>query len=427
MRFMVATLVLAVALNGAAHAAEPPSDEVRRFMGMTKSSDEQIRCYAIYSLGKKREKAVAAVPLFIELLGKDTVKVREHVLVALRDLGKDSRPAVPAIIRILGEDKNPQIGRLAAEAIADISEPDFAVPQIVDWVARMPNATEASLAPRHVAHMIIRDYGEKAFPALETALRDPKRSATVLGLLATMGDDAVPFHTRNVRSRDPAVARIAVEAIAKFGPIAIPGLVDALEHPDPSVRDRASEALLKTGDGGRTVDRNSPHAVLAVGAIIPMTKSKDVAVRRRALIAIVNYGAVDRQEVLLGLADKDAETRNDLCQALGRYGPVASLAVIPLAGRLTDSDHSVRLMAAGALWNIEGRAARVLPTLLAALGNKDPAIRHAAVVLLGHMGQSAEAAAASLEYVGRNDDEEDVRAAAALAHRKIVREPNPQP
>lgn len=416
MRFMVAIMLLAVVPNVSTHAQEPPSDGVGRFMSMAKSSDEQVRCYAVYSLGKKRDKAVSAVPLLVEMLGKDTQKVREHILVALRDQGRHARPAVPALVRILAEDMDPQMGRLAAEALADIAEPDVVVPAIVEWVARPSNTTKFSFPPSHVASAIIRDLGEKAHPGLRTALRNPKHRATVVELLHAMRGDAVAFHASNVRDRDSGVAKTSVEELAKLGSAAIPGLVAALDHADPAVRDRAGEALLDAGAHGKTMDRHSPHAVLAVAAIIPMVKNPAPAVRRRALIALVNHGGVDRREALLGLADADTDIRKELCHAFSQWGPDAALAVTPLAERLTDADHRVRLAAAEALWKIEGRTVRPLPTLLAALGNKDAHVRYATVTLLGEMGKSAEAAAPSLEHISRHDADADVRAAAAHAY-----------
>ena len=182
-----------------------------------------------------------------------------------------------------------------------------------------------------------------------------------------MHDAAAPFLRNPGSDNDPVFAGQAVAALSELGDAAMPGLVDALEHPDRPIREQARDALLENARL-RRIDRldclDSQQAVLALAALLPMTRSRVPAIRRRVFVGVVNYGGPRRPEALLGLRDRDAQVRRAVCESLGCWGSEAKTKLIPLAECLQDADESVRLVAAETLWIAEQNAGRLLPTVL---------------------------------------------------------------
>jgi HEAT repeat protein len=347
---LIAGLVILTLLRPSSFTAETPSDEIRQFMRQLQSSDEQVRCYAAYALGKKRAKAAAAVPLLIEALDDKSAKVREHAVVALGDIGSHASEAVPALLSLLADCQDPALGKLAAEALAEVGDVDLVVPRILDWSMRASTRRAATFSAHQVATSVILGLGYKAHPALLAALKHKDRRAAALTVLSGMDDGAAPFYATLAQDKDPAFAKQAVDALSNLGDAAMPGLVDALEHPDRSIREQARNALLENARL-RRIDRldclDSQQAVLALAALLPMTRSRVPDIRRRAFVGVVNYGGPRRPEALLGLRDRDAQVRRAVCQALGCWGSEAKTKLIPLAECLQDADESVRLSREG--------------------------------------------------------------------------------
>jgi HEAT repeat protein len=99
---------------------------------------------------------------------------------------------------------------------------------------------------------------------------------------------------------------------------------------------------------------------------------------------------------LKALKDPDPAVRYKAASLLVRLGPVGKIAIPELRACLKDSNGYVRVKAAEALWTIDKTAPTVLvPVLVAALKNRDPGLRAAAVPVLGKMGAKAKNAVPS--------------------------------
>ncbi len=106
------------------------------------------------------------------------------------------------------------------------------------------------------------------------------------------------------------------------------------------------------------------------------------------------------------LAHPKAKVRQKAAEVLADFGPAARSASAALEDALGDGNPHVRVAAADALWKIERRTDKVLPTITATLDHKRTFVRkHALRVLLG-MGPAAAAAAPALKTPLTATDEE---------------------
>jgi HEAT repeat protein len=99
-------------------------------------------------------------------------------------------------------------------------------------------------------------------------------------------------------------------------------------------------------------------------------------------------------------------------------------AIPALTKALQDTEGSVRVAAALALWQIDQKSPEVIAELKASLRNEDDKVRGLAAAALGEMGPKAQQAAAALALtLESSNEEEEVRLQAAQALWRIEHRP----
>jgi HEAT repeat protein len=246
-------------------------------------------------------------------------------------------------------------------------------------------------------------------------------------------------------------AAYALTRLVPAFPAALPSVIraeaDLLGDADEEVQAEATAALIAVGPGSDSTvpimigvlahDPNAParvHAAQVLGAlgqrsgaaiptVIGALADSNAAVRLVAVSAIGRIGLpVDQLRVLARVStDSDAAVRAGAVEALiALHAPAETLRAIgERAAR--DPDAVVRVEAAYALAS-SGSPARVVPRLVAALGDVDPSVRTAAATVLGRLGPQASGATVALERAATDSDRE-VRAVATQSLRAVRRTP----
>jgi HEAT repeat protein len=244
----------------------------------------------------------------------------------------------------------PFVIRLANEEETD----EEAMRRLVDleprqWVAARPVATRLLENVRGPARARIVDLFERRGVADEaiddTRSRIPAtraRAAEVLGLLRTRA--GVPELRRLLRDRDRDVRQVATRALGRIGePSAVLPLMETLSAARPVPKHIVAQAVLRLG----------PSALPALAAAADHT---------------------------------DADVREVAIETLGMAGGHDAAPTIITALR-SDDVAIVRVRAAGALGTLGLPSAE--GPLLEATGDRDPAVREAAVQALAELGAPA--------------------------------------
>jgi hypothetical protein len=178
------------------------------------------------------------------------------------------------------------------------------------------------------------------------------------------------------------------------------GLLRRLGEAVRTLTEPADRAALISGLG-----RAGAQVQAAVTAVHSRVKAEVLTdateeVRTAGLNALTLLGPRARTEVpalIASLRDELTDVRIAAARALGEAGPDAREAIptlIPLTQY--DPDPRVRAEAAAALWRIDRRPTRIVPTLLAVLGQTDEVARWVAADCLGEIGPDAADAVPAL-------------------------------
>jgi len=251
------------------------------------------------------------------------------------------------------------------------------------------------------------------------------------------------------------VVNLAVQGLGRLGELAVPRLLPRLESNDVAVRRAATRALGQAWQFAELEDLGGVEASARLAALDRLAQRRDtraveavvaaarwdpeLAVRQRAVEALAQLGDTRAVGPLLTvLEDGTPSLRAGVAAALGRLGD--ERAVEPLTEALKDDDETVRRSAIGALgriWELPDlfrlgdhsvvarvRAAtalgrqgdvRAVPSLIAALRDKDEAVCANAATALGQLG-SAQAVEplVSLLLTRKEEPAARMRAAEAL-------------
>lgn len=216
------------------------------------------------------------------------------------------------------------------------------------------------------------------------------------------------------RIYDERAMRQASLALAKIGKPAVPALIRAMDDFDDNVRWQAIVALERIGD---------PHADAAIPKLVHALDDVDPDVRGAAAVALAKLNADDSAVVVAirtRLNDEHARVRADVNWAMWQL-TASKTAISSLVELLAErdwmvTDAAVRHLAAigkhATAWLLTvvnnhraaGRAAAVktlgligpqtdeiIPVLVTALGDQDPAVSREAVKAVGRLGPPAVA------------------------------------
>jgi HEAT repeat protein len=335
-------------------------------------------------------------------------------------------PAVDPLLELL-KDKDPELRLRAIRAFAFSRDlPDRAIKPII---ARLEDDNDAV---RIAAPAALARLGPRAAPAIPALIKAVKAkgplAAATLGMIGPLAKDAVPALREALADQDTVVtspvladtgdpatgppsmslAGAAAFALAQLGPDAapaVPDLIKALGHKRPEDRTLAVQALGRVGG-------QSPEAVAALGRVLADDKELP-AVQLAAVDALGKLGEAGTAPLVEALKSKKADVRRAAVTALAQSPALPAAAVPALAGRLRDDAPSVRTSAAAALGEIGERAKEAAPDLGRALAEngQPPEVVKAAAAALARLGDTGTAALVA----ALKDKQPAVRAAAAAA------------
>jgi HEAT repeat protein len=218
-------------------------------------------------------------------------------------------------------------------------------------------------------------------------------AAWALGRIGPGAEAAVPLLVETLSSRHLSVRRNAPLALGRMGSAAkdaAPRLRELLSDQDPTVVVHSALALWQIEEDER-----------AVQGLVALTRQQREDLRPYLAVSALGEIGTARNEVLpaltAALGHKDPDVRRAAARELGRIGPEA----LPSLQEVLRAGHSGRPSAVEALGRIGVDA---LPALTEALRSDDAASRRAAARALGRLGPAAkEAAPALIAALGDRD------------------------
>jgi HEAT repeats len=224
-------------------------------------------------------------------------------------VGEQARPALPALLSVLGHNKDRAARQAAITAL------NFLGPIASDAV---PELITCLKDPDQFTRM-------RAVEALGGIHSDPEQ--VVPALIGILED----FHTNSVK--DNVVAWLAALSLGQFGAQAtpaIPILCDLLHDPDFLVREGATDALSRIDLGTQaTKPYTPPGAEPAIPILCDLLHNPAPPVRSAAASALGKFGTQAEPAVRILrelLHDPDLGVRNTAAAALARINPTAAAA-----------------------------------------------------------------------------------------------------
>jgi HEAT repeat protein/beta-lactamase regulating signal transducer with metallopeptidase domain len=348
-----------------------------------KEKDEWVRGTLALALGQLGPAAREAVPGMIDYLrnppresGKTEVR---NIQEALKNIGE---PAVGPLNGALG-DKDVWTRERAAETLGMMG------PAAKPAVAGLEAVVKDSEQPG--ASFYLRLAGWEAAHAL--ALIDTGNSQRAKALLPYMKDTDYGI-------RRFALREMGVDPAAKL----VPEFMESLEDADGTSRAYAAEKLGLLGT----------KASQAIPVIEKQTTDKDPMARREARIALgmisTDTGRA-RRFLMEGMADTDESAAYGVVKGLSVITPIP---VGDLCRASTAGSDAVRMHAVRELAECRNEPAKIMPVLVAALGDSNKWVRGGAAYVLRLIGPAARDAVPALKAT-LDDKDEWVRTSAIEA------------
>ena len=384
----------------------------------TALADPEGAYWACLVLQEMGPEAAGAVPALIKLIqSDDRPEVVREAMITLGQIGPAAAPAVPVLIEEL---KSPRPGVLVAAifALGNIGAP--AAQPAQDAIAKLADSDD----------MFIKMESNWALAKIDRANPDVLLHTTQILVDCLRSDDpqiriaaargladlkpgpklVLPELKKVMVGASPEVISNVVDAIASLGSEAVPPLIEALRQKE--VRPKVAIILGRIG----------PEAKAAVPALVEALNDENTVTRQEVLFALASIGPEAKAAVpaIVGaLQDPDMDVRYGACFALGKIGPAALEAKPELQKKLDSADQFLALSAAWALAQIDAAcpqtAPKSVPLLIKALDSPELMVRLEAISALGCVGPLAKQAIDPLKKLATEDDEPQVREAAAKA------------
>ncbi len=297
------------------------------------------------------ELGAAAIPPLMHAIKTGTHRMRRHASEALVDI--DDGRGLQALVGLL-KDPDAGVREVAATVIDKHAWTRLEPAQLARVTAVLHKwSTLATLGPEAVG------------PTLEMLGSDDREvRIQAMGVLGAVGG---PRATRALglalRDKDSHMRRAAAEALAQAADVrTCDVLVPALEDEDFQVREAVAAALARIGW--------KPAGI---------TQCAQLAVARRDWETVTKLGSIGVNVAIEGLAH--ASLRAAVSDVLRQMGEEA---VKPLMHTVCSGHTTVRSLAAELLGEIGD--ARAIPSLEAAIGDADDAVREAALEALNRLG-----------------------------------------
>jgi len=388
----------------------------------------------------------AALPELAKLAEDPNPRKRVMGLLGLKRSGSLMPVHRQLVIRAL-QDKNGEVRCAAAQALPGFySEKDS--PELTAYlIAGLPDLASGSCCAYQFTYYCRPT--KAAVEALRAEVRRPERKdrADFLWPLHDAGPEiegVISALIEAVGDTDEDVAFVAARIMGFFGPpaaSAVPALIAKFEEKHELI---FADTLGKIGPAaGKAViplkkvlqdkdDEFLPQIALALyqirprdptarNAIIKMTDSPNVTLRKRAVEALGGLNRKDRKilRILMrALQDSEAEVRWTAAYALGELKADPPMVVSALIMALPDPESAVRFHLLQALPDEPVADDRLIPALMKLLHDPDAEVRREAAANLGLQGPAALSAVPALLELVKNDNR-DIRDEARIAIKRI--------
>jgi HEAT repeat protein len=438
----------AYALSGMGSEAREAAAALRKALD---DPDGEVRLFAARAVWAGDPRIDEVLPVVTRVLNEqrhDPV-LRSQAAAFLGSLGPPAHKAIPDLFEALHEE-DPRIRASAAQACGEIGGPmaRVAYPGLASLADRSEDAVRSAAAEA------LKKVGRPTRADVDTLVRalDDRRprfrasAAVSLWFLNREAKKAVPALARALADEDDTVNRNVTFALAAIGPDAadaVPALRKMLGHPDDGRCGRAAYALGEMGP-------RANDAVPELQQLLNRTTEK-LGVRfqaARALWAISRQSAELLPVLSLALGDEDPELNLQAVETLAKIAaeledpklkkPVApewkkqiEEQTIPNLKKLVQdsADTNLRIAAVSTLGALGLAARPAIPTLLAALDDKEADIRANAAEALGKIGAGetavdkravwTKAAYRDLWFLSKIDQNERVQRAVKGALERI--------
>jgi HEAT repeat protein len=290
-------LLLAMALTAlCALASAQSAAEVRQLIAQLKDKDISRRREALLELMSFGPKAKEAVPALIEVFGSDDAELRQ---VAVNVLDKIGKTAVPDLEKALQSD-TPLVRRQACLALGKIGPPaQSALPALGKLVAQDKDKEVRGFAVSALGK--IDAEAKTSLPLLRGALKDDDKGVR-LTAVATLGqasdkvDAAIPVLAEGLADKEAAVRFLTLSSLQTLddkAKKAVPAMVAALKDKDPGFRTIVAEVLVR-------LDKSQAAAISQ--AMIVCLQDQEAPVRRKACDVLGALGPAATKEARTALA-----------------------------------------------------------------------------------------------------------------------------
>jgi HEAT repeat protein len=372
---IVVTLLFTCSAFGEEKKNTPISTEVNEKIGMLKSPDPSVRADAASSLGDMGAAASPAVPFLVRILGDthpvlsrsggvvESTSPAKEAVEALSKIGNAATLSLNAVVA----DRDPKVRKNAVVALGNIEDPRSLEP-LVDVLVK-----DEDTAVRVEAVHVLGKLGKpQAIGPLCDATQEKKSklgeaAAGALGqILERMKtEDSLQLLIAAAERRGCIVRLMALEKIGELESDQTRDiLIEALEDEERAVRLQAAESL------GKMRDQR------VVYALISALKNGEPDMREKAAKALAGMGAVAVEPLMDILNDEDRNFRQKVAWILGELQDPR--AVEPLAAALDDDSIEVRSEAARALGKIKNP--KSADALIDVLQDKDVHVREASII-----------------------------------------------
>lgn len=312
---------------------------VGEWLESLRAEDAEVRLYAAFALGyykphPARQKEV--VGALAEATRDEDGGVRWMVVKGLMRLGPSAADAVPDLLALLLDEKNPS-RHLAALAIGNVGpQAEGAAPELLKVVY-----TTQDFALYTSTTIALGRIGAPVVPLLAKDLQTDK-AMRVLDVLKNLAPNGAPLVVEALRSKNKGVRAKALDIVWQYGPAAepaVPLLVKELKGEDEDLRGKAAHALYILG----------PVAKAAAPALMAALGDEGRLVKCYAALALGELGtegapAVSELRQLMSLPMEGEQDMPQRCaaQALMKMGPETKALVPPeMAKRVEEFNAAV--------------------------------------------------------------------------------------
>ncbi|WP_372366674.1 HEAT repeat domain-containing protein [Candidatus Uabimicrobium sp. HlEnr_7] len=319
---------------------------VSSLISLLSDKNQNVKMFAIETLGIIGEKAFPAVEHLIPFLSKDVKQItRKSTVKTLGKIGEKAYPAVKHLLPLLS-DKDQNIKKFAIEALGAIGEKAYSA---VEHLIPLLNTSEKQVIRKSVVETLGK-IGEKAYPAAEhliPLLKNEnemiKRSAIkALGAIGEKASSAVGHLIPLLRvGENEIIRKSVVETLGVIGKKAYP----AVKHLTPLLKEKNMKLHVIEALGGIG---ERAYFVVEDFMLFLEDEYEDEIIRTATTKALGNLGArvipkligilkdknaapigllKDENAELIGLLKKNLAVRKSVTNALGKIGEKAAVEI----------------------------------------------------------------------------------------------------